>query len=178
MNYTRDNKGRFSRGKMWLWGILFLAIVSIVCVMWISQQPRIEVTTSDVTKLEVVEKLTKEQYEAKIEQLKSDVLDDLASCESGGLKDPDGAIVLDVNGKMSIGRWMWQRESVIYYMEKLEGKKITNREAIELSVDPVRARELTARVLFGEKDGYKNWLNCANKFNLKTTIEIVNKLAL
>lgn len=180
MNYNRDNKGRFSSGKMWLWGILFLVVASVGCVMWISQQPRFEVAmvASDVTKLDVVEKLTKEQYEAKIKQLKSDVLDDLSlGCEVKGLADPDGTIVFDSNRVASIGRFQFQVKTIKFYIKKFEGRDITGREAIEIAVDPVKAKALAERIIFGEGKT-SDWANCSAKFNLQTTVNIINKLSL
>lgn len=178
MNYNRDRVGRFARKGYWLGGMTLLIIASIFCLIWISQQPRFEVVTSDVTKLEVVEKLTKEQYEAKIAKLKSDLLDDLSlGCEVKGQPDPDGVITFDSNKVASIGRFQFQVKTIQHYIKKFEGRDISGREAIEIAVDPVKAKALAERIIFGEGKT-SDWLNCSNKFNLQTTVNIINKLSL
>ena len=177
MTYNRDRIGRFATKGYWLSGILFLAIASVLCLIWTSEQPRFEVS-SDVTKLEVVEKLTKEQYEAKIKQLKSDVLDDLSyGCEVKGIKDPEGTITFDSNKIASIGIFQFQVSTIKHYIKKFEGRDITSREAVEIAVNPVRAKALAERIIFGEGKT-SDWLNCSNKFNLQTTVNIINKLSI
>jgi hypothetical protein len=50
-------------------------------------------------------------------------------------------------------------------------------EAIAISIDPVRAGDLTRDVLFTTDDGYTNWHNCNKKIGLSTKVEWINKLA-
>jgi hypothetical protein len=152
--------------KIFLLGIVAIAIVVPASIFYIESIEKDIVVVPEVDK-----------YEIKIQTLKNKVLDDLSlGCETKGLKDPDGAIILDANNKMSIGRFMFQRETVQHYVKKFEGREITFREAIEISIDPVKSKALAERILFTEPDGWKNWLNCASKFNLANTIGIINEL--
>lgn len=107
----------------------------------------------------------------KIKQ--DEILQQLAQCETGGVAEPDGSIILDDNGKISIGRYQWQIESVQFYAEKLYGIKLSRSEAIALAIDNERSTELTRQVLFSEPNGYRNWLNCSQKHNLKEQINLI-----
>jgi len=123
---------------------------------------------------------SKEQLEfelkEKVKNLENEVLESLANCETGGIKDRDGAILLDTNNEMSIGRYMFQRNTVIHYYKRLYGKQIGRADAIKIAVDKEKATELARDILFDTKLGYKNWWNCNKKLNLKTKIEIIKKL--
>lgn len=118
-----------------------------------------------------------ETFEGKVAQLKQDLLDDLGlRCETLGVKEPDAAIIFDSNNEASIGRYQFQRETVIYYYKKLYGKDITRREAIEIAVDPDRAGPLALDIMF--QDGYKHtdWYTCARKMDIKRKVENIKRI--
>lgn len=113
----------------------------------------------------------------RIVLLQNEVIADLGEgCETKGVKEPDSALVLDTNNKMSIGRYQWQRESVIYYYEKFYGESIGMLEALEIAIDYERATELTRDVLFNEPNGYKNWWTCSQRLNIADRVSIINSL--
>ena len=106
-----------------------------------------------------------------IDQMKSDVLDRLAKCESGG---KETTIVFDSNGKASVGNYQWQLASFRHYYEKMTGKKITDREAAIMALDDVKARELASYVIFEtEKGGSRDWVNCFNWHDLDTLVKFI-----
>ncbi len=127
-----------------------------------------------------------ETYEAKIEliegrenkkidALKQNILDRLKRCESGDMTLEDAPMILDTNHEMSIGLYMFQRDTVIYYWEKFYGEKITRKEAVEIAISD-RARKLAEKIIFDETGGIFNWANCARKENLVAEITVIKKL--
>ena len=115
--------------------------------------------------------------ELKVEALKYEVVDDLAKCETRGVKEPDAAIILDSNDEMSIGSWMWQIKSVQHYVKVFEKRDITRVEAIRIAIDHDQARELTKKVIFEDSKGIWNWANCAKKHSFEDRVEIIKRLA-
>jgi len=173
-NYNRDNKGRFSKKTKFLFTVVCALVFAGIYVVAIENEIKISNIPVTVVNAEIP---VREMYEAKIRAIKEDMLKELSlGCETKGVKEPDGAILLDSNNKMSIGRYMFQIDTVIHYMKKLEGRNITRREAIEIAVDPDRAGQLAEKILFGEELGYKNWAICSAKLGIAKEIEILNKL--
>lgn len=118
-----------------------------------------------------------DRTQERIEVLKDDLVERLAAeCESKGYKDEDGIIILDTNDEVSIGRWQWQRDSVIHYYKTLYGENITRKDATLVALDDAKARALTKDVLFKVKDGSDNWHNCSKKLNLPTEIALIKKI--
>lgn len=117
--------------------------------------------------------------EDKVRVLEDEILAQLAQCESGGTQEPNAAILLDSNNAMSIGKFMWQINSVIHYMKILFDKKVTRQEAIEIAIDAhpeIRIDDLTRKVIFEDSKGIWNWANCAKKHGLEAQINLIKKL--
>lgn len=115
----------------------------------------------------------------KIEELKLDVVGKIKACESAGHKEDDGIIIFDTNNKASIGSLQFQKATVIYYYKSLYQKDITAKDAVLIALDDTKAEALAYDVIFetaGNK-GLANWLNCANKYNLREQVNIINKLS-
>lgn len=119
--------------------------------------------------------IVKSNNSNKIDVLKNDVLDRLKQCESGKLKLSDAPILLDTNNKISIGMFMFQRDTIIYYYTKLYHKNITKQEAVEIALSP-RARTLASDIIFKEKGGIFNWRNCARQKGLTTEVTIIKRI--
>ena len=126
---------------------------------------------------EVIERLvTVYEKGADIKELQDEVLAELAACESQSVKEPDGAIILDTNSRMSIGRYMWQRESVQLYYKSLYNREIGRAEAIAVAINPELSGNLTRDVLFQTDNGYANWKNCDKKISLAMKVNWIKKL--
>lgn len=118
-----------------------------------------------------------EMLQGKIDNVKAGILADLSTgCETKGVKDPDGAIVFDSNNEASIGRYQFQRKTVIHYYQKFYNQTLTNAQAIAVAIDPVKSKALASKILFEEPGGYKNWYNCSNKLNIPTKVELVKAI--
>lgn len=111
----------------------------------------------------------------KVEALKEDILDRLKNCESGDLELDDAPIILDTNGEISIGLFMFQRDTVIYYWEKFYGERISRKRAVEIAISE-KARELAKAIIFEETGGIYNWKNCAHKEGLVPEITVIKKI--
>ena len=181
-NY-RDRQGKFTRKSRFAKVILTLAAISLVVTAIVHANNFVD-ADADYMRAEEVQKeaglmaemlLGKKLEKYKVEQ-QDKILATLQQCESGGYDDPDGIIIMDSNDKHSIGRFQWQKASVIYYMDKFYGKDITHSEAIAIAIDEERVTELTRKVLFKQDVGWKNWYNCSKRHNLKEKISIVNEL--
>lgn len=112
----------------------------------------------------------------KVENLKDKITDDLGQCETRGVAEPDAAIILDSNNEMSIGNYMFQIKTIQHYVKKFESRNITRVDAISIAINHDKAKELTKKILFTEKDGHKNWLNCATKLGLGGKISLINSI--
>lgn len=114
---------------------------------------------------------------AKIQEFKANVLADLRSCEAKGYKESDAPIILDSNSKMSIGLYMWQIDSVIYYYKTLYHQTITRKQAVEIALDETKAGNLAHDVIFSEGKGAKEWVNCFARKGLDAKVAVVKELS-
>ncbi len=112
----------------------------------------------------------------KIDELKASVNADIKKCESAGHPESDGIIILDTNNKMSIGQYMYQKDTVLYYYKTLYKKDITKKEAVLIALDSTKASDLTDDILYKTPNGYTNWLNCSNKYDIKNRVAIIKSL--
>lgn len=129
--------------------------------------------------LEILKIESKDTLAEKIEQLKQDYLDTLSlDCETKNLEDPDGAIIFDSNDEASVGRFQFQRKTVIGYYKMLYNEEITKAESIAIAIDPVRAKQLAYDIIFTEHEDKKegNWYNCSQRPDLKKMLEVIKTL--
>lgn len=164
-----------NKGKMVLGAVCLFIIVSLggaAAVMQRFEQMRDSLTVQYEREIEA----NQARSDKKIADLKADILNRLKKCESSNLDASDAPIILDSNNEISIGLFMFQRDTVIYYVKQLEKRDITRQEAVRIAIDDVKARELAGRILFETKDGWRNWYNCGKKLGLATEIEVIKKV--
>jgi hypothetical protein len=102
-----------------------------------------------------------------VEQRKKEMLQDLATCESGGHGESERMIV---GGRGAYhGRFQFMPRTIITFVQQMDGRTLSLTEAKELAHDYERAAELAKFVIF-EKDGIGNWPLCARKLGLRTTV--------
>lgn len=112
----------------------------------------------------------------KVQQIKNETLAMLKVCESAGHPEEDGVIIFDTNNRASIGSFQFQKKTVQYYYESIYGKEIGGKEAVLIALDDKLAGQLAEDILFGTDNGWKNWINCTNKYDLRFNINVVSKL--
>lgn len=171
----RDKRGRFAVKRKLMYAVL--AITGAFGV-----QPFLPENDFTFTKevpagvAAVLAEAPGKTYEEKIEGVKKKIISDLAKCETGRLADPNGAIIFDSNDEASVGALQYQRGTVKIFVKKYEGKDYTNAEAITLAIEYDRASDLAEKILFTEKDGWKNWYNCGRKIGLAEKIAIIKEI--
>jgi hypothetical protein len=102
-----------------------------------------------------------------VEQRKNEVLRELATCESGGHGDADQPIV---GGRGAyLGRFQFMPQTVIAYVQQMDGRTISLTEARDLAHDYDRAAELAKFMIF-EKDRVNDWPLCARKIGLRAQV--------
>lgn len=171
----RDTKGRFAR-MPWIHITLVTCAVLIGIALygdhWVGQELKAGTALIvPIARADVIVPIGQ-----KIELAKEKIVNDIASCESGGVKEPDATLILDSNNQMSIGAWQWQIKSVQHYVNLFEGRTISRVEAIQIAIDHDKAKALVTKVLFEEKDGYENWHTCGVKLGVASKIELINSL--
>lgn len=166
--YRNKYTGRFS--KLTLYRKSCLVLIGICALM-----PVIDFIDRSLTPQEIVYRATGHAEAAEIstiDDMKKDVLDKLAKCESGG--NPDIAIVFDTNAKPSLGEYQWQPHSFQYYYQKQHGVKLTEKEAVIKALDRTEARALAHYVIFETDNGSaKDWVNCTRWNDLTPIINLI-----
>jgi len=184
----RNKVGQFTKSLMWgfeltparkVSGSMVLGISLIVGggMFWEALGPTVLVA-SNVYADEIIQMPpTTDRLEEKVRQLKDEVLDSLAKCESGGRDNESGIIVWDTNNKPSLGKFQFQVATVQHYVEKRDGTKISGREAILLALDETEARKLAEWVIFDSgKGSASDWVICTRKGNLAEKQAIIKSL--
>jgi hypothetical protein len=166
MNYLRNDKGQFRQSY-------FSATVLVVGMAIVFVGAGISALAEDkpVPQVIKVDNLT-----PKIEQLKADVLSLLKSCESKGYKESDAPIILDSNDRMSLGLFMFQKKTVIYFEKKLHDKTVTGLEATLIALNEKQATQLAKDIIFTVDGGVDEWHNCSVKLGLEQKVNLIKSL--
>lgn len=135
----------------------------------------------DASKIaEEAQELAKGIVGKKVQVLKNEVLADLAKCETEGTKEPEGAIILDSNKEISIGKFMYQRKTVQFYAQKFYQKQVSRKDSILIALDAYPAiplAELTEKILFEDVKGWTNWIVCSGRYDIQNRIKLINKFS-
>ena len=164
--------------KLWhlIIGIVAIAVIALGTVGGKEVYKKMQTLEGRAVQAEVEAKNAQEHYDEKISKAKKELVYRLKGCESMKMKASDAPMILDTNNEMSIGLWMFQRDTVIYYYKKLYGKVITRQDAVRIAIDEDQAYQLTEDILFTAEDGWTNWANCAKKLGLAREIEVLKKV--
>jgi len=99
----------------------------------------------------------------EIEERKDAMLRDLATCESGGHGETDHPIY---GGRgLYVGRFQFTVRTVITYVQQMDGRVLTPKEATALAHDYEQAATLAKFMIF-ERDRIGEWPLCARKLQL------------
>lgn len=126
--------------------------------------------------VKVIQMVDLGRLERKIAELKTEVVETIAKCESGGRNEEDGIVVLDSNNVGSYGVMQWQRKSVMHYYEKRYDQKISGRDAILLALNAEKAKDLAEWVIFETPNGWRNWIICSQKNDIASKVGFIKIL--
>lgn len=111
----------------------------------------------------------------KIEALKQEVVTSIEGCETPNMTADDAPIILDTNNQMSIGPLMFQIKTIQEYEQKIYGKTVTRKDAVEIALDATQSAQLAEDIIFKE-GGINNWYNCNQKLALSPKIAVIEEL--
>lgn len=128
-----------------------------------------------------------EMYKKKVDQLKSELAEELKGCESPGDTINTKPVIADNNAEgtlkggdiPSIGGFRFKVSTVTGYYKQMTGNQITPTEAVILALDYPRAKELAKFIIFETKEGDKgvdNWRTCAARLKLHSRVEAIKQL--
>lgn len=114
----------------------------------------------------------------KIDSLKNEVVDGIKNWETKGIAIPqcDGKIVFDTNHKASIGCYQYQVKTVQLYVKALEGRDISEAEAIAIATDHVKARALSYRIVWERNELSQNWYNYSRQVGTQQKLAMIKEL--
>ena len=178
---SRNSKGRWKKSRKWIWFIFSLALLSAVIAdkYYLTEERLQGMSYENVTPIkQALAQAEGKNYEEKIYNVKSKILDDLSvGCETLNVEDPDGAIIFDSNKKPSIGRFMFQRDTVKHYVKKYEGRDIQNAEAVAIAIDPVKSKSLAEKIIFTETYGAsRDWVTCDKKKSITMRADFIKEI--
>ena len=168
--------------KFWIIvaGVIFS--IPLSQVLWYGGQEAI-IWAKDLTKkvnYEVSEPFAKaeepDKLEAKIEELKEDILNQLANCETGGVDEPNGYVKLDSNAVNSWGKYQWQRKSIQHWVKEFYDRDVNLQEAalIAWGLHEIPLDELTWKTLEVRS---AEWYNCDKRLGLEKQVSLVKKIS-
>ncbi len=119
-----------------------------------------------------------ETMQAKVDTLKEALLDEMVACENPThvLVNPDDnkAGTLPLKDKVSIGDLQFKLSTIQHMHKTLTGTTLTDREALMLGLDPLKARELALNAWINIKGSINQW-TCASQ-SMKEKVEIIRFL--
>lgn len=158
--------------------MMFCALLGVTFKIGAFVSPRTILAENQVQQIQV------DSLPGKIEALKDNVVSKLSDCERAGHTEEDGIIIYDDNsagtlGKQipSIGVLQFKKSTVQHYYKTLYSKDITAKEAVMIALDKEQSFKLAKDIIFTTDKGLSNWLNCANKLQLRSEVDIINKLS-
>lgn len=167
------------RGTYWLlkWTII-TGTIGTACVLLWSKGDTFSWSRGVKELTNIPQALTKPTLEAKIDELKDKIVEDIRNCERSKYSENDGIIIFDSNEEASIGTFQFQRKTVIHYYKTLYQKTITPKEAILISLDEPKARSLVKDIIFKDSKGWRNWYNCGIKkeISAEQRVKIIKEL--
>ncbi len=195
--WNRDGFGKFDKKRRGLtkWDIVIalgLVVIAATCgyiaikhiVLGPVETYVAPVAKADTPQIPDTTGLTGDSLKAKVTEIKADLVESLAKCESLGHADDYGLIVYDNNSRgtlsdrniPSIGALQFKVTTVQKYEKMRSGTTLSGKDAIELALDAQQSRDLATYVIFETDNGIANWTNCATQLGLPSEIKVIKKL--
>ena len=177
----RDNKGRFSSITKKLkkgFGYVACALFIILVVSLYNGARKADVLTFRAEANQEIKTIEIDTLPQKIEELKDEVVEEIAECESNNASQDVALVVYDNNSKgtltgkhvASIGVMQFKVATVQMFYKTLHGKELTNYEATTLALGNDRAKELAKEAIFGIKGALWHWSCATEEMGNRVTI--------
>ena len=111
-----------------------------------------------------------------VEDLKAEVIHDLASKENGdGVElpaylDDNSKGTLSRKDKLSWGCMAYKLSTIQRHYKAVHGKELNNLEAALLALDCSKAKELAKEAIFGEQNAIGEWMAASEKMKIKVSL--------
>lgn len=122
----------------------------------------------------------------KINQLKGELIQSMFDVERGGHTEEDGIVTFDpnikngkINPKVAIGSFgdcQFKQSTVKYYVQKLDGKTITGKQANDIAFSDEKCKELMTRIVFTYPEGHEEWYNTCKKVDCDGKLKVIRTL--
>ncbi len=174
--YSKKPKHSWAKYTMYAIGILLFGAVG--AHMWVSKE-LVATKIVPVVHADVTPEIT---TEAKVQQLKQMLINDMASCEYLGYDqntaipkwDDNNAGTLPLKDKLSYGQMQWKISTMQRMYKTLHGTDLSNYEAILKAMDAKQAREIALDAWINIKGSINEW-SCATEA-MKTRVEDIRFL--
>lgn len=138
--------------------------------------------TGHYTQTAQAEAVAGDTLTAKVEQLQTDIVEQIAQLESSNVDTKDALIIPDDNkrgtlprkDKVSIGCMQFKISTVQMYAKQLQQKDLTNYDAVLLALDCPKSKELAKAIIFQTTGGLWNWSVATKEMGLK--VEFIKSL--
>lgn len=185
MNQLRQQNGTFKSDK-WLKRItftIFIALITFIAfhaayMRWVNTELSATNTMSLVAPVAFAGETPEGKALENIDGLKKKVIDEMVACENPShllvWPDDNQAGTLPRKDKVSIGDMAFKLSTVQRFYKILNGKELTDREAMTLALDAPQARQLALDAWISIKGSINEW-SCATQ-EMKTQIEDIRFL--
>lgn len=167
--------GEYQRRSIMPYVSMAVVVVFVACIAKYGALKE-EYVSTHVANAAVLDDGVEPITQADIDAKKDKLVEDIGSCESGFVKEPDAAIVFDTNNEASLGHLQFQVKTVQAYVKLFEGRKINRLEAITIAHDHQQSHDLAKKIVFEDSKGWKNWFNCGNKVHADATVNAIKSL--
>lgn len=114
-----------------------------------------------------------EMHFSEVDLRKDELLRDLATCESGGHGETDHPIY---GGRgLYVGRFQFMPRTVINYVQEMDGRQLTLKEATELAHDYEQAAKVAKFMIF-ERGRIGEWPLCNRKLQLAKQVAQIQSM--
>lgn len=178
----RNKRGEYARkGTSYMPYVSGTLVVGFGVFLAMNSGLKVEYQAAPVAHAAVISTSTPEApvtLEEKVTTLKHKLVEEMVACENPShyltWPDDNKAHTLPLKDKVSNGDLAYKISTVQRHYKLLFGTKLSDREALELALDPVRARELAIDSWINLKGSINEW-SCATD-HMKTEVEIIREL--
>jgi hypothetical protein len=179
---NRNKKGQFARSLFNKWTIGLMVVAGLTFGVfnsqfnsWLSRNMSVTVAAAETDGNALAQEIVAKKVKASQDELLNDLS---VKCETKGVAEPDGAILLDSNNQMSIGAFQFQIKTVQHYVSLFEHRQITRVEAIQIAIDHDKAMDLARKIVFTENGGLQNnWVNCTARLDLLPRLQEIQSFS-